>query len=137
MSNMANTSSEGFKMLAVDTTLPSHIVLNMGTQYPSLLLDSRTRMILGRGVGEDSDTFVVDLSLFNAFALGVSRRHALLYGKDQQLFIEDMGSAEGTWLDDRLLIPFKPYPVTGGAVIKLGQLTFKVHVNVKMPAMPQ
>ncbi len=115
--------------------MQSHLVLHFGTQYPSLLLDLRTRTILGRG--QTSEDFVLDLSIFDAFALGVSRRHALLYMKNNQIFIEDLGSVEGTWLNDQWLIPFKPYPVTRTSILKLGRLTLKLYNDVKMAALPQ
>lgn len=116
-------------------TMQPHLVLHFGTQYPSLLLDLRTRTILGRG--QNPEEFVLDLSVFDAFALGVSRRHALLYMKNNQIFIEDLGSVEGTWLNDQWLIPFKSYPVTRTSVLRLGRLTVKLYNEVKMAALPQ
>lgn len=115
---------------------PSQVVLNFGSKFPSLLLDVETRMILGRR-GITTDEFVVDLSVFNAYELGVSRKHALLYVENGQIYVEDLGSDEGTFLNDNLLTPFKAYPVPNSAILKLGRLAIKVWRDFKIPAMPQ
>jgi hypothetical protein len=53
-------------------------------------------VVLGRvgAVSEGSADF--DLSLYDAVELGVSRRHALLRPTDQQLFLIDLASTNGT-----------------------------------------
>lgn len=115
---------------------PSQVVLNFGSKYPSLLLDLQTRMILGRA-GLNTEEFIVDLTLFNAFELGVSRKHALLYINQGHVFVEDLGSDEGTHLNDRLLIPFTPYLVPNAAILKLGRLPIKLWSDFTIPVVRQ
>jgi len=52
----------------------------------------------------------------------VSRRHARLSYRDQLLYVEDLNSANGTWLDDRELVPFTAMPVAAGATLTLGEI---------------
>lgn len=69
---------------------------------------------------------VLDLSAFDAYALGVSRIHAALSVSGDRLFLEDRGSDEGTWLGDQLCMPFKRYEVLPGDMIRLGRLEFRL-----------
>lgn len=50
----------------------------------------------------------------------VSRRHARLMIRGQRLMIEDLGSANGTWLDGRALTPGRASEIEHGASIELG-----------------
>jgi pSer/pThr/pTyr-binding forkhead associated (FHA) protein len=40
--------------------------------------------------------------------------------------ILDMGSTNGTWLNQYLLLPDKPYPLKSGTQIRLGRLSLLV-----------
>ena len=50
----------------------------------------------------------------------VSRSHARLRLKGARLLIEDLGSANGTWIDGRALSPHKAFEVAHGASIEFG-----------------
>ena len=50
--------------------------------------------------GRDSDNkFSVDLTRYGASGQGVSRRHLKLRPTDTKLFVVDLGSTNGTWLN--------------------------------------
>ena len=76
-----------------------------------------------------SDQKVIDLSGFDAYALGVSRIHAALFCENGRLYLEDRGSDEGTWLRDQLCMPFKRYELMPGDVIRLGRLEMRLNGN--------
>jgi hypothetical protein len=50
----------------------------------------------------------------------VSRNHARLRLKGTRLLIEDLDSANGTWIDDRALSPHRAVEVDNGALIEFG-----------------
>jgi hypothetical protein len=69
---------------------------------------------------------LVDLSPYDAFALGVSRRHALIRRNGATYEITDLDSSNGTWLDTSRLSPQTPYPFKSGAQIRLGKLVLLI-----------
>ena len=67
----------------------------------------------------------VDLSKYDP-AARVSRRHARIVAQDNQYFIEDLGSANGTFLNgSNKLTQGKPQILTTGDELKLGETTLK------------
>ena len=73
---------------------------------------------------------------YDLHELGVSRRHAKLWPTSSQLFITDLGSTNGTWLNGRRLESDHPYTINDGDVLSLGKLEFYVKV-VKQPDTQQ
>jgi hypothetical protein len=57
----------------------------------------------------------------------VSRRHALVRAGAEGLVIEDLGSSNGTFVNDRRIST--PTPLRSGDVVKLGQTSFDVEVE--------
>src|SRR5262245_43065084 len=55
----------------------------------------------------------------------VSRVHAALH-VDSAIVLEDMGSANGTWVEGRRLSPSERAPLSVGAVAKIGLVSFVV-----------
>lgn len=94
------------------------------TPYPIATL-SVDEFIIGRQI-EGTLEETVDVSSYNAVSSGVSRRHALIRRKTKGFEIIDLGSTNGTWLDENRLTPKKAYPLPNGATIRLGQLRLKV-----------
>ena len=68
----------------------------------------------------------VDLTSYAAYRLGVSRRHALLKLKDEQLNLVDLGSSNGTMLNGVKLAPHQPRALRDGDTITLGKMTLRV-----------
>ena len=76
--------------------------------------------ILGRSTGEEVKEGFVDLKPFGGYEDGVSRRHALIRRTGQSYEYLDIGSSNGTWLNEKRLSPDKPFPLENGAVTCLG-----------------
>ncbi len=64
----------------------------------------------------------VDLSHYGALQHGVGRRHMRFFIKDNQVYIEDLDSTNGTFLNRQRLPPKTPQPVRDGDEIALGTL---------------
>ncbi len=54
----------------------------------------------------------------------VSQVHARLYGKDGSWFVEDLGSTNGTFLNDRAVV--QPVEVHAGDVVKVGKTVLEL-----------
>lgn len=71
----------------------------------------------------------VDLSDEEGVDKGISRRHARISQRGGQVFVEDLNSLNGTFLNATRLIPEMPYPLKDGDQIQLGKLTVTVHLK--------
>ena|SRR5215204_3620346 len=78
-------------------------------------------LILGRDIGASSAS-LLDLTVLNAYDLGVSRRHAMLQRVDSEFEVLDLFSRNGTWLNDRQLLPNQPYRFASGSHLRLGRM---------------
>lgn len=52
----------------------------------------------------------------------VSRRHLRIAAVDDQFYVEDLNSSNGTFLNEQRLVPFKPARLNYGAKVALGDL---------------
>ena len=84
-------------------------------------IDSRGDFVLGRKVGTTSEA-LLDLAPFGGYSLGLSRRHAVIRQTGYGYEVLDLGSANGTWLNEERLIPHKPYPLPSGSHLRLGRM---------------
>jgi hypothetical protein len=97
-----------------------------GTLMPYYLSIDK-ELIIGRQPGTPLEA-VLDLTVLNAFDLGVSRRHALIGRTDTGFDVSDLGSRNGTWLNAKKLIPHQPYRLVSGSQLRLGRMQlFIVH----------
>ena len=62
----------------------------------------------------------------------VSRKHCEFFATDGEVFIRDLGSTNGTFLDDEQVETSRKRRVSSGAVIRVGSLAFRV----EYPAEP-
>jgi len=68
----------------------------------------------------------VDLTTDDALDKGVSRRHAKITRHDRKVFIEDLGSINGTFVNRKKLIPYLPEALRNGDQLQLGKLMLRV-----------
>lgn len=94
-----------------------------------LPLVSRTEYTLGRISKGQSILPDIDLSPYDAYSQGVSRLHATLRIKDNQLYIEDLGSSNGTRINNTKIVSHHDQLIQHGDVIALGR--FKIQMLVR------
>jgi hypothetical protein len=87
----------------------------------TVALCKEREFFLGRAEEASSPT-VIDLSDFEAFEKGVSRRHAIIKVINDNYVLIDNNSSNGTWLNGDRLLPNNPHILTSGSVIQLGRL---------------
>lgn len=97
----------------------------MGEKEP-ILVENQPATTLGRVVfGEPAPA--IDLTDFHGRLLGVSRHHAAIHHIEDVFKIEDLGSSNGTWVNDNRLTPNQLSPLHDGDLIRLGQLVLLAH----------
>lgn len=85
--------------------------------------------IIGRVSEGQSILPDIDLEPFEGFEAGVSRLHVQLHIGDDGINIMDLGSSNGTQLNNNPLLPQKKHPLKHKDLIRLGRLSLQVLVN--------
>jgi len=70
----------------------------------------------------------IDLTEDGGLEKGVSRRHARITREGGELFLEDLGSVNGTFLNGKRLTPYLPHLLQSGDEIMVGRLVLRVSV---------
>ena len=68
----------------------------------------------------------VDLTSDDGLGKGVSRHHAKITRRGREVFIEDLGSINGTFLNRKKLMPYLPQALNNGDELQLGKLVLRV-----------
>jgi hypothetical protein len=71
----------------------------------------------------------IDLTEDGGFEKGVSRRHARILRRENEFFVEDLGSTNGTFINGEKISPFHTEPITDGDSLRLGNLQIEVHLQ--------
>ena len=69
----------------------------------------------------------IDLTSDGGLEKGVSRRHAKITRRGNEVFIEDLGSINGTFLNRKKLTPYLPQVLKSGDELQLGKLILRVN----------
>jgi len=77
--------------------------------------------IIGRLTGV-TDEKVLDLTPYNGYDQGVSRRHLMIRRDGKGYTATDLESSNGTWVNEQRLHPHHPFPLKTGSQIHLGQM---------------
>jgi hypothetical protein len=70
----------------------------------------------------------IDLTTDGALEKGVSRRHAKITRKGAEVFLEDLGSVNGTLLNGKRLTPYLPHVLSDEDEIRVGRLFMRIHI---------
>jgi len=112
----------------MDFELPSKgiALINLEDGRPIALVEE-TAFILGRTSSEvKTHEPLVDLSTYGALEFGISRLHAMIRKTRGGYQIIDLGSSNGTWIENQRLIPKQHYPIFSGDRIRMGRLNLLV-----------
>ena len=103
-------------------------LLDTGQVLP---LTERNEFTLGR-ISEGQPIMPdVDLSPYQAYTRGVSRLHAVLKREASHVFLMDLGSSNGTYVNGKRLTPNVDHALSNGDVVALGKL--KIQILLKAP----
>lgn len=110
-----------------NTPRPWRISFLIEQHNVELVFEVNDRIIIGRSSKESQEFEGLDLSPFSGYELGISRHHAGLALKNEQIVLIDYSSANGTLLNYERLRPNTMYPVTHGDKIQFGNMEVHVH----------
>lgn len=102
------------------------VVLNSGRR---IALDGGGELLVGRKDNQRGIYPDVDLGLDGGYDAGVSRRHAIIIPQGTGYSLEDLGSANGTFLNGRRLSPETPTPIRHGDELKFGTLILRFEIG--------
>ncbi len=71
----------------------------------------------------------LDLSDKGGLEKGISRKHLRLFCQGNKLYAEDLGSSNGSFINNRRLLPFVPEPITSGDELRLGGEILKIFLE--------
>ena len=106
-----------------DTT----IFLSIGASNTRLELPLMEEVVLGRN-DERTNTYPdIDLTPFEAIENGVSRTHAAIRRLEDSATLEDLSSANGTYLNGQRLSSNQPRILRDGDEVRFGKLVFRLY----------
>lgn len=105
---------------------PAQIMFFMPGAGNPIVVDAAERLFLGRN-SASGDTPSVDFGAFQAHLYGVSREHAVIYPDADHYVIEDLGSTNGTFLNEKQLTPYNSYTLKSGDYLRMGHLAMVVY----------
>ncbi|MBI2251906.1 MAG: FHA domain-containing protein [Armatimonadetes bacterium] len=102
--------------------------LNLKKEAQLLVLEGKEKLALKEEeivlspyltIGRDENN---DLIIYDHF---VSLKHAFIFKKEEQFYIEDLGSSNGTFINNQKIL--KPHLLSFGDEIKIGEVIFKIN----------
>lgn len=112
------------------TLRPSAILRIEVEGYPDTPLSKPLRgghLMIGRLDAQRHIKPDIDLDPYEAYKHGVSRCHALLRREGHRLILQDLGSTNGTFVNERRLLPQHPETVRDGEIIRVGNLSLRIN----------
>lgn len=92
-----------------------------------LVVRVETEITLGRFDATRNAQTHLDLTPYNAYVLGVSRRHAVIRRQGDALTLTDLESTNGTRVNNKQIVPGQPHPLHNGDEIILGELPIHIY----------
>jgi FHA domain len=124
--NMPAVVLESIKDWSVDhAAVPENgIAVYIEGEFSPVYQDSRAEFVIGRKAETSSlaSEALLDLASRGGYARGISRRHAVIQRTEHGYELLDLGSVNGTWLNDERLTPHKNYPLASGSHLRLGSM---------------
>jgi len=122
----ASSSEPGTVRFGTDTEHAHPIFLQLQGQLPDG--ESFSRQIPVSGPDWHAEIGRQDANIVLASAL-LSRRHARIQIQDSRVSISDLGSTNGTRLNDVPCLPGEVFLVQSGDVVQLGDVTLRLHLT--------
>ncbi|MBN1429632.1 MAG: FHA domain-containing protein [Anaerolineae bacterium] len=121
----------------VQDIVPWRILVKFGEPSPRLTvgLDIYADVILGRGVGGPGSPDI-DLTNLDALDLGVSRRHAMIRPTPKRLYLIDLSSTNGSYVNAVPVGRGMAQVLRHGDSVALSRLSFIIEI-ISSPAISQ
>jgi len=114
-----------------DVTSPPGLKLTIPDRGCDVEVPLKEEVNVGR-LDQVSGSFPdVDLTDYGGMREGVSRRHAKIIRRRSEVFIEDLGSINGTFLNGEKLTPYRFVVLKSGDELQLGKLVLRISFTHK------
>lgn len=117
---------EGLSQTRPPTPSPAGLAVRILTTGHVLPLSGKQEFSIGRTGGGQPILPDIDLTPYGGYQNGVSRLHALIQIKDTIVWVNDLGSANGTRVNDRAIPAHEPVRIQNGDVITLGNFNIQI-----------
>jgi hypothetical protein len=101
----------------------NYVILHIRETQEPVFVKLQDEYLFGRYEGIDG----LNLAPFGGLEKGVSRIHAALRRGDEMLFLVDLGSTNGTFLNEQAISPNQPRVLRSGDQIRLGQMVMHIY----------
>jgi pSer/pThr/pTyr-binding forkhead associated (FHA) protein len=110
----------------VDVTFPLSLKLAIPDSGREVEVPLAKEVTIGRMDPASASFPNVDLTSDDALDKGISRYHAKITRRGREVFIEDLGSINGTFVNRKKLIPYLPEALRNGDELHMGKLMLQV-----------
>ena len=100
-----------------------------GALFEFQLHPQTTPILVGRATEHADPEINIDLTAFNGIDLGVSRIHARFERNGSRLFIRDLNSTNGTWINGLRLTPMNVHEIYHCDKIEFGRLSAEFYIK--------
>jgi len=107
----------------------SHLSLIVITSGRRMAFDIRDELLIGRKDNARGIYPDIDLGLDGGYDAGVSRRHALITMQESACVLEDLDSANGTYINGQRLPSRRAVPISDGDELRFGTLALRVELR--------
>ena len=121
-----NYSEKPKEIQVNESIIPKNgIVVYFAETTKPYVIRTDKEFIIGRSLIHTSEP-MLDLSDFDGFKMGLSRRHAMIRQTGSGYEIIDLSSTNGTWLNDERLVPYTTYRLPSGSRLLLSRIRLYV-----------
>lgn len=112
------------------TNIPHwRVVFEFNADAPNIIgVDVKGPTIIGRSIDEIGLMVDLDTSVFQSEAKGVSRKHAALMPDDDGVLLVDIGSTNGTYINEKKIEPGTRTRLRIDDTIRMSDLTMRVRL---------
>lgn len=98
---------------------------NASLSFPA----GKAEIIIGREDPVSSIFPDIDLELHGGQDAGVGRKHARLTSQSGQVYVDDLNSVNGTFINKQKVIPGQPRPVNNGDELRFGKVAANYYTS--------
>lgn len=126
--SISQALSEILRAAVEDTTTPQSrgVLFYIPNQSKPLVITDIDVIRIGRLDKSTNTTPDLDLGPYHGAELGVSRYHAEIVYKEGEYFLKDMGSRNGTWINQSKIQPYRQMPLHDSDQLRFGHFTLLV-----------
>lgn len=106
---------------------PDALILFVSGYQEPIAVVVPNRITVGRRSGSTARRPHVDLDKYGAFDAGVSRIHAAVHRDEDGFYLEDLGSSNGTFINNVQVEANKRYPLKNASEVSFGNLHVRLY----------